>query len=413
MIQLRPSLMHGARQAGDLIRSLGVSRVTLMNAYAREADKILRFGRARRTQYAARRIHPGLDTDTFPVFWVDDTGALHRAGELVTLEAAESAWLPDDTIIDGLPPELHDIVPKGFLGRSYARHHADLGLPEDFADWSDRHILIALSRRGEDLPGNLVVGRESFDRWQSLQHEVNTLEDFGRLADAAIAGEHVGSSAGGEQPKFTAFVDGKHRIVKFATDASDNARRWQDLLLLEHIALQTLQDAGIDAAHTHIVDLPGLRCLLVDRFDRVGEVGRRAVLTLAAAVEDVDGSWTNSAEKIHRRGELSDESLHRIALLDAYGALIANTDRHHYNVLLFPTESGYNVAPAFDQVPMAYAPPASGNLRNSAIDQPHAAVNTIDIWDEARELATEFWHRATQQQLTDQMAEIARDHASR
>lgn len=110
---------------------------------------------------------------------------------------------------------------------------------------------------------------------------------------------------------------------------------------------------------------------------------------------------------------MSDESFHRIALLDAYGALIANTDRHHYNVSLFPIDDGYSVAPAFDQLPMAYAPPASGNLRNAAIRQPHAAVNTLDVWDEARALASDFWRRATEQQLSDQMAAIAREHASR
>ena len=405
--------MQGSRRAGELLQSLGVSRVTLMNAYQREADGVLRFGRARRTRYAARRIYTGLDTDTFPVFRIDENGSLHSAGELVTLEAAESVWLPDATVIDGLPPEMHDMAPQGFLGRSYARQHADLGLPDDFADWSDRHVLMALSRRGEDLPGNLLVGRASFDRWQSLQHEVHTTDDFQMLAAAALAGEHRGSSAGGDQPKFTAFIDGRHRIVKFATDASDNARRWQDLLLLEHLALQTLQDAGIDAARTEIVDLPGLRCLLVDRFDRVGANGRRAVVTLAAAGQIVAGSWTDSAEKIHTRGEMSDASLHRIALLDAYGALIANTDRHHYNLLLYPSGDGYSVAPAFDQLPMAYAPPASGNLRNSAIHQPHAAVNTIDVWDEARQLAKQFWQRAANQQLSGAMAEISRTHASR
>ncbi len=413
MIELRPHLINGARRAGDLVESLGVSRVTLKNAYEREAGEILRFGRARRTKYAARRVLNGLDTDTFPVFRVDETGALHREGELVTLEAAESVWLPDDAVISGLPPEMHDIAPKGFLGRSYVRYHADLGLPEDVTDWSDNHILIAVSRRGEDLPGNLIVGRESFDRFQDLQHEAHATEHFPRFAEEAIAGEYVGSSAGGEQPKFTAFVDGQHRIVKFATDVTDNARRWQDLLLLEHIALQTLQDAGMDAAPTNIVDLPGLRCLVVDRFDRIGELGRRAVITLAAAGEAIDGSWADSAEQMRRRGELSDEGFHRIALLDAFGALIANTDRHHYNVSLFPANDGYRVAPAYDQLPMAYAPPASGNLRNAAIIQPRATVNTLDVWDEAWALASNFWRRATEQHLTDQMAAIAREHAGR
>ena len=55
---------------------------------------------------------------------------------------------------------MHAAAPRGFLGRSFTGRHTDLGLPEDASNWSDHHILIALSRRGEDLPGNLVIGRE-------------------------------------------------------------------------------------------------------------------------------------------------------------------------------------------------------------------------------------------------------------
>jgi hypothetical protein len=413
MFKLRPQLLNGSQRSGDLIEALGISRGTLLHAYEREVRDVLRLGRARATRYAARQILAGLSTDEFPVFRVDQAGAPQPAGRLVTLAATESVWLPDETIVEGLPPEMHDVAPRGFLGRSYARHHADLGLPEDVTNWSDNHVLVALSRRGEDLPGNLVIGRESFDRFQRLHHQVHTTADFPGLAKKAIAGEHAGSSAGGEQPKFTAFVYGQHRIVKFATAATDNARRWQDLLTLEHVALQTLQAAGIEAARAELLDVAGIRCLIVDRFDRIGERGRRAVVTLAATSERVDGSWTDSAEGMHRRGELSDEGLQRIALLDAFGALIANSDRHHHNVSLFPTRAGYDVAPTFDQLPMAYAPPASGDLRNQAVSQPHPAVNTIAVWDEARRLANEFWRRASDQPLTDSMRNIVRTHAAR
>ena len=413
MLEIRPFLLNGALRSGELIDVTGATRETLANAYRREARRVLRFGQARATRYAARQNLPGLETDEFPVFRVDEGGNIRPAGQLVTLVATESVWLPDPTVIDGLPPEMHDIAPKGFLGRSYARHNADLRLPEDVTNWSDNHILVALSRRGEDLPGNLVTGRESFDRFQELQHEVHTTKDFPRLSEEAIAGEHVGSSAGGEQPKFTAFLDGEHRIVKFATDVTDNARRWQDLLLLEHVALQTLQGAGIDAAQTEVLDIDGLRCLVVDRFDRVGEMGRRRVMTLAATAENVDGSWADSAERMRNRGELSDEGFHRVALLDAYGALVANTDRHPHNMSLFPTDDGFDVAPTFDQLPMAYAPPASGNLRNTIIRQPHAAVNTLAVWDEAYALAREFWRRAAEQQLSESMAAVVREHAGR
>lgn len=405
--------MDGTLRSSELLAATGATRETLANAYRREARQILRFGQARATRYATRQNLPGLDTDEFPVFRVDEGGDIQPDGQLVTLVATESVWLPELTVIDGLPPEMHDVAPKGFLGRSYAQHHGDLGLPDNVTNWSDNHILIALSRRGEDLQGNLVIGRESFDRFQNLQHETHTTNDFPALSNAAIAGEHVGSSAGGEQPKFTALVDGQHRIVKFATDATDNARRWQDLLTLEHVALQTLRSAEIDAAETELLDIDGLRCLVINRFDRIGEMGRRAAMSLAAASEQLDGTWTDAAEGMQRRGELSGESLHRIALLDAYGALIANTDRHQYNVSLFPAEGGYSVAPAFDQLPMAYAPPASGNMRNSAIAVPRPAVNTLAIWGEAQELAAEFWRRASERRLSDSMQAVVKEHASR
>lgn len=405
--------MDGTLRSSELLAATGATRETLANAYRREARQILRFGQARATRYATRQNLPGLDTDEFPVFRVDEGGDIQPDGQLVTLVATESVWLPELTVIDGLPPEMHDVAPKGFLGRSYAQHHGDLGLPDNVTNWSDNHILIALSRRGEDLQGNLVIGRESFDRFQNLQHETHTTNDFPALSNAAIAGEHVGSSVGGEQPKFTALVDGQHRIVKFATDATDNARRWQDLLTLEHVALQTLRSAEIDAAETELLDIDGLRCLVINRFDRIGEMGRRAAMSLAAASGQLDGTWTDAAEGMQRRGELSGESLHRIALLDAYGALIANTDRHQYNVSLFPAEGGYSVAPAFDQLPMAYAPPASGNMRNSAIAVPRPAVNTLAIWGEAQELAAEFWRRASKRQLSDSMQAVVKEHASR
>ena len=214
MLELRPYLMDGVRRSGEICAAASVSRETLANAYAREARQIIRLGRARATRFAARQNLPGLDTDEFPVFRVDEAGEIRSAGTLVTLVASESVWLPDEDIVEGLPAEMHDIAPRGFLGRSFARVHRDLGLPDDVTHWSDHHVLLALSRRGEDLPGNRVIGRDSFDRFQILRYEARSANDFPALSEAALAGEHVGSSAGGEQPKFTALVDGidaKHR----------------------------------------------------------------------------------------------------------------------------------------------------------------------------------------------------------
>jgi hypothetical protein len=74
--------------------------------------------------------------------------------------------MPVGTVTDGLPPELVDARPSGFLGRHFTAIHSDLGLPPRLSDWSDHHILAAMSRGGEDVTGNLIAGEKSFARWQ-------------------------------------------------------------------------------------------------------------------------------------------------------------------------------------------------------------------------------------------------------
>lgn len=413
MLRLSEHLQDGARPAGELAAALGVERSTLVRAFRREASDLIRIGRARNSVYAARRALPGLSTDEYPIFRVDEQGEIHRAGSLITLAANESVWLPDETVQDGLPPEIQDVAPAGFLGRSFAQRHAALDLPDDVRQWSDHHVLIALSRRGEDLPGNLVIGSESFDRWQALSTRQYRVRDFADLADTALAGEPVGSSAGGEQPKFSVPVDNRHLLVKFASGQTDTARRWQDLLALEHLSLQVLQEAGLPAASASLHGVGNYRCLAVRRYDRTGLTGRRAVMTLSAA-SGTDGiSWSAAAANLRTDRLLSATDAERIALLDAFGAQIANTDRHLHNLLLFPEKGRFSLAPAFDQLPMAYAPPTSGNFRTTVTAVPKPTTETFDVWNRAMDISRNFWSQARKLDLSGTMTEIVAQHADR
>ena len=94
-------------------------------------------------------------------------------------------------------------------------------------------------------------------------------------------------------------------------------------------------------------------------------------------------------------------------------ALICQYHRHLYNVLLYPMDDGYVLAPVFDQLPMAYAPPVSGNLRMSAVDSPRPNVDTFDLWTEAQDLARGFWNAASAQLLSDDMMAIVAEHTGR
>ena len=391
-------LNRGVLHAGDLRERLGVSPASLMRAVREMGPDVIRIGRGRATRYGLRQSWPNLDASRFPLFRVTENGTARSAGEFITLVARQTVWIPAGTVSNGLPIELADARPSGFLGRHFAGTHADLRLPARLADWSDHHILIAMSRRGEDLTGNLIVGDESFARWQALESVVRTRNDYPELAEATIAGRPPGSSAGGERPKFGVLVDDRHMLVKFAARGGAGdvvARRWCDLLVLEASALNVVSSRGMSAAQTNIVETSSYLFLESERFDRVGVRGRVAVLSLAAVHDDAADSWARAAALLRNAGRLAEEDARRLRWLDAFGALIANIDRHQYNIVFFPEGSTLRLAPAFDQVSMLYAPSADGQVPSRIFPLPHATADTLDVWDDARMAAREFWERAS------------------
>ena len=99
--------------------------------------------------------------------------------------------------------------------------------------------------------------------------------------------------------------------------------------------------------------------------------------------------------------------------LDAFGALIANTDRHQYNVVFFTDSGEPRLAPAFDQVSMLYAPTADGQLPPRVFALPTATSDTLDVWDDARAAAREFWERTSHDaRVSDDVRAICRTNAT-
>jgi HipA-like protein len=186
-------------------------------------------------------------------------------------------------------------------------------------------------------------------------------------------------------------------LVKFAVRGAAGdvvARRWCDLLVLEALALDAVASRGVSVARTDLVDTASHYFLESERFDRVGARGRLAVITLAAAHDDPADPWARAAVLLKSAGRLSGEDARRLRWLDAFGALIANTDRHPDNVVFFIEGATLRLAPAFDQVSMLYAPTADGQVAPRVFALPHATSDTLDVWDEARTSAREFWQRA-------------------
>lgn len=376
---------------------------------------VIRLGRGRATRYAWRQPWPTLEASRFPVFRIDENGAAGSAGELITLAARQTVWMPQGEVSNGLPIALADARPSGFLGRHFAAVHADLRLPARLSDWSDHHILTAMSRRGEDLPGDLIIGDESFARWQAIQISGCTPSDYPELAVATIAGHPPGSSAGGERPKFGALVEGRHMLVKFAARGGPDegvARRWCDLLVLEALALDVVSSAGIAAARTSIVDMPSHCFLESERFDRAGVRGRVSVLSLAAVHDDAADAWARAATLLRDAGRVTRDDARRLCWLDAFGALIGNTDRHQYNIVFFSEGPSLRLAPAFDQVSTIYAPLADGHVPSRPLSLPYASGDTLEVWDEARAAAREYWRRAGDDgRLSDDLRRVSAGNA--
>jgi hypothetical protein len=370
----------------------------------------MRIGAARSIQYALRDALRGLPD--ILVHRVDSAGRIWPLGTLVPVSPAGFVMYRQDGVTlhsDGLPWWLDDMRPQGYLGRAYAaRHGAALGLPQRLTDWSDAHALRALLTHGDDVVGNLLLGDTARHRFLAAATPEpiaagRKAATYARLAQQAAHGDLPGSSAGGEQPKFTAFAvtpDGpRYVIVKFSEpEFGPVSERWRDLLLAEHLALETLRKTGIPAATTRVLDHDGQRFLEVERFDRVGELGRRGLVSLTALDAEFvgagSGGWPTITQRLAADKQITPQAADRAGLLWAFGTLIGNTDMHGGN-LSFIAEQGhpYDIAPAYDMTPMTFAPRSGGGLSDQLPELTlHPGVPN-DTWRSAAALAHAYLAR--------------------
>ena len=399
----------GALSSAELQAQFGVSQPTVSRAMAPliQSGEVQKVGAARKQRYVLPRTVRDVGR-SIPVMRIDAHGQPSPFARLVPL-ASGAVWVDEEDGLskrfDGLPWFLDDMRPQGFMGRTFAHSHPDLQLGNDPRYWSDDDVLRALALYGDDLPGNLVVGEPAFARFHTLPERASraaSSDDYPALADAAMQGTLGGSSAGGEQPKFCTTVGptkaGRAVLVKFspAGDAPTD-QRTRDLLVCEHLALKTLADAGVSAATTQIFTGAGRVFLEAERFDRTakGRVGMVSLMVYDAEYVGAMDNWAATANRMQERQLLRPEDARTLRLLEAYGVLIANTDRHYGNISLLLQDDDWVLAPAYDMLPMHYAP-VGGELvpRNFAERPLQPTAATLPVWAEAQTLARTFWAAA-------------------
>ncbi len=411
--------------------ALGVSQPTVSRLIRAAGNRVLRLGRGRNSRYAAVREIPGVGTGA-RLYAVDENGNPAAVGEIVVLAGpapfvvlAEERWLRGEGgngEFPGLPYYLHDLRPQGFLGRQIANLLAEQegvysGNPEK---WSDDQVLRYLCSHGVDLPGNLIVGDAALNAFLASERRPvrDRSEAYPVSATRILADGEFGSSAGGEQPKFTAYTeDAGHVIVKFSpAGETPEAVRWRDLLIAEYHALAVLADLGLPAAGCELYRFGGRVFLESRRFDRVGTRGRRPAVSLAAVDAEFVGEgehWIRSARGLHEAGLVTQDTLDQIRLAHTYGLWVANSDMHLGNLTLAPEGDLFRLHPVYDMVPMRLAP-QRGELVEVALAPPLRNADNFDLWEQAGAYAVQFWQALGQdERVSESMRTLAAEHAAR
>lgn len=174
------------------------------------------------------------------------------------------------------------------------------------------------------------------DASANLEREEASNDDLKMLLRA-------GSSLGGARPKAQVMDDsGRLAIAKFPRVEGDS---WE-VIRWEATTHQLALDAGIDVPPARLMQIDGKPVLLIERFDRSGDlrIGYVSAMTRIERTDRQPGDYLEIAAVIERPDDLR-ELWRRIA----FSLLVSNTDDHLRNHgFLRRSSDSWHLAPAFD-----------------------------------------------------------------
>ncbi len=414
-LSIREYLMRGPASSKEIQAETGLSQTAVSRQLRALGDTIIKLPTGRPPKYAITRNAFGGD-DKLPLSMVDAHGKtvfvafirpLAHGGFFVEPAIGMPAVLLGESgtgLYEDLPYFLSDLRPQGFLGRQIAEEMASKSkdFPTDPRSWTANHIGRYLLSNGDDLPGNLKFGEQAMLRVRR-KPVVTTEKDYPSLANAVMNGIIPGSSAGGEQPKFTAFSGERsaHVIVKFSPKGDNEiTRRWRDILITEYHATKSIRHLELPAAETRLIEMDGRFFLESQRFDRSREYGRMSMISLQLVDAEFTGlgsAWPQVMTALNRQDLVSVAHVFDAEGLWVFGHLINNTDMHLGNLSLAIEGNVFKLLPVYDMCSMGFAPKSGGELLPYTFTPPEQrGVNlNAEMLALTKKMAHGFWERVS------------------
>jgi hypothetical protein len=396
--------------AAQLCAATGKSQPSISLALQTLGDRVCKMGAARSTRYALGKDFLGL-AHKQPIYWETPSGYADLLGTLDFLHGQRVCV----RLVDGmeflsaantLPWFLTPLRPQGFLGRQLARVRSDF--PADPDDWTIEQVLYIAVHHIRESIGAVSVGEQTGRLVEEVSQELtDRLRQYDERAVSIGQTLPSGSSAGGEQPKFTAelpsHADWQRLVVKFSPPhGTPFGTRWGAMLLLEALALDVLQSHGLAVAKATALRSEKRTYLESVRFDRVGIEGKCHVVAISALHDEFTPgamqNWVHTAQGLHAKKLISQQELSTIATLHAFGHYIGNTDMHFGNLSFFVDDvikPKIRLAPVYDMLPMMWRPEIhQGSLSDSPVRAQLMPAGFVQEQAQAREWAIEFWQQA-------------------
>lgn len=422
-LSIRDFLERAPATSKEIQAVTGRSQPSVARRLRDMSNGIIRLQNGRSPKYAATRNAFG-GNDKLPLSIVDAHGNTVLAAYIRPLahggffvEAATGmppllSGVSKNGLYDDLPYFLFDLRPQGFLGRQIAEEVASKSddFPSDPRRWNTNHIGRYLISNGDDLPGNFKFGEQALLRFRNKPVSASD-DDYPSLADSVMNGVIPGSSAGGEQLKFTAFSgnNSSHVIVKFSPKGNNEiVRRWRDILITEYHAAEALHAEDHPAAETRLLEMDGRLFLESERFDRSGEYGRMPMISLQSIDAEFTGlgsGWPQVMDALFEKELVSWQHVFDAKSLWCFGRLINNTDMHLGNLSFAVEGSVFRLLPSYDMCSMGFAPKSGGEIPPYSFSPPEPERLNIDkdMIEFITIMARDFWGRvANDERISDE-----------